>query len=390
MEGPVCSSWSYKAQSAGWKKAMKAAGAVLRQRKVRAVVFVHGTFAGNDPLGILHLVESVVLKRALGEKGLWNSRLKMLSNRFFGDGGNFIPAYRKLFCYGLQNGIQCRLFSWSSVNHHAGRLLGSFRLTVYLARLRRELKLKKDEKIALVGHSHAGQLFALLSQYLTNSPYRSRLAAIGFSNTAKTRKKTTAPATRPAVHPKNTKKTGSLVSNNVLTRKVWERAVQELKRSRLELVTMGTPPRFRFASSPQFSLLHVVNHRGKGVLGGSKFSMFFSEAGDYVQQWGIAGSDALTVATDWRRQNQQLTALLGPGMDLPYLNSVIKHRMRLPNTGATLLIDYKDNQRRWFPYVQSVLGHAVYTRRRWMLWTARLLAHGWEVTKQPWKQKQKK
>ncbi|MFK5688015.1 hypothetical protein ACI3GN_15920, partial [Lactiplantibacillus plantarum] len=61
---------------------------------VRAVVFVHGTFAGDDPIALARLARSAVgadVERAL--RRLFKARL----DRVLGDAANYPPEYVRLF-----------------------------------------------------------------------------------------------------------------------------------------------------------------------------------------------------------------------------------------------------------------------------------------------------
>ncbi len=58
--------------------------------------------------------------------------------------------------------IPVRLFNWSSENHHIGRADGAIRLLDELA----SLKLQPTQRVLLFGHSHAGNVFALMTNLL--------------------------------------------------------------------------------------------------------------------------------------------------------------------------------------------------------------------------------
>jgi hypothetical protein len=42
-----------------WKKEMSQLGETMQQRNVRKVIFIHGTFTGDDPLGIFEVMKSL-------------------------------------------------------------------------------------------------------------------------------------------------------------------------------------------------------------------------------------------------------------------------------------------------------------------------------------------
>ena len=59
-------------------------------------------------------------------------------------------------------GVPVRLFHWSSENHHLGRADAAVRLIDEIA----ALELPRRKRILVWGHSHAGNVFALMSNLL--------------------------------------------------------------------------------------------------------------------------------------------------------------------------------------------------------------------------------
>ena len=75
-----------------------------------------------------------------------------------GDLGNFTQVHVDVLEQATNYQIPIINFSWSSGNHHLARLIGAFKLLLEI-----ENKQKKGDKILLIGHSHAGQLFSLIT-----------------------------------------------------------------------------------------------------------------------------------------------------------------------------------------------------------------------------------
>ena len=151
-----------------WKAGMLVNGSVLKNHKVRQVLLVHGTFAGNNALGIFDILlpveqilsGSTVLVDKLKEVG------KGLIDDLVKDIGNYTPEYETALNDGLENGIFCERFIWGSGDFHLARLQGTLELAKRLALNITERNIQDGERILLMGHSHAGQLFALLTALL--------------------------------------------------------------------------------------------------------------------------------------------------------------------------------------------------------------------------------
>ena len=134
---------------------------ILERNKVRHISLVHGTFAGNDALGLFDLLEPVVLQMT-GSNELMD-HLKQSGKRLLDqvtqDLGNFTPDYVKEFGKALDNRIDCQRFTWGSGNFHLARLKGAVELAAHLANTINQHHIQWDERLLLIGHSHAGQLF---------------------------------------------------------------------------------------------------------------------------------------------------------------------------------------------------------------------------------------
>jgi hypothetical protein len=108
-------------------------------------------------------------------------------------------------------------------------------------------------------------------------------------------------------------------------------------------------------------LIHIINHRGKDALAGSLTGLLNTRDGDYVQQYGIEGSDMLSVNPKEIKMNQKLDTILGQGVNLKKLNENIKMKRRLHVKGKHYLLDYKDDSVTPNCFM-TIFGHGVYTK----------------------------
>jgi len=328
-----------EAQSPAWRAAMEKVGHRLRRAGVRQVVFVHGTFVGHDPTLMFSALEGPLSALGLGLLPTLRRLAKSSSDRVFGDLGNYTAEYVALFGGALGGGIQATRFLWSSANHHIARL----RAAADLLRLLAAARPGRGERALLLGHSHGGQVLALLTQLV----YPAK----------------TAPALWAAL---------SEIGEP-------QEELKELARmvacARLDIATFGMPPRYGFATGPRCRAVHVVNHRGDEPLAGSLGGVLYTEGGDYVQQWGIAGSDLPPTTAKERELAARLDALLGAGWDVKAWLQHVRHRARVSQHGFSYLVDYGDRGVGGMPNcLGTCFGHGVYTSYDAMLFNAHLLA----------------
>jgi hypothetical protein len=324
--------------SSEWTAAMGEIGARMRDGAVRLVVFTHGSFVGDDPLAIASLLDDAVpLFPDLGRKlrGLTRAHV----SRLLGDLSNFSDEYIRSF--GRATGIDAVGFTWSGENHHAARVQGAARLARTMA-LHGGGALAPGDRVLLVGHSHGGQLFAILSQFIARTRgYEELIAAAGAR--------------------------GEDVD-----------ALQEhlgaLRRCAIDVATFGTPLRYSWARAAGFRLLHIVNHRGAQVDAPSLWGALHTRQGDYVQQLGAEGSDFPALTASERAINSRLDGLLGGGSNLRAWLRNVSRGVRISPHGHTVLVDYGDVGRGLPNFLSSGLGHAAYTRREAMLFHADLVA----------------
>lgn len=334
---------------------MAAAGAKFSQAGVAAIYCVHGTFCGDDVLGLFTELEAWTPSVAKPLRR-WSKRA---IDVVIGETGNYTPDFAERMETALSaealRRVPVRLFNWSSQNHHIARADGAVRLVDELATFGEQLPSSQvDPRVILWAHSHGGNVFALL----TNLLGADEAARQEFFHASRT-------FFRPwiATHP---------------DLPVWDRVEQLLadpqhpvRRLKLDVITYGTPIRYGWDAGGYHNLLHVIHHRPHARHHAHRapyppwpHDVLAAEHGDYIQQVGIAGTNfpplpiALrTFLADWRL-GQLLQRNLGG-----WLRSRLKHGMRVHEDGTTLLVDYDDPH--WLPWTH-VLGHAPYTRSHWL------------------------
>lgn len=328
-----------ESQSQDWQKKMRDLGRRLKDAKVGLIYFVHGTFAGDDPLGLIKLFE---------QKYPYFGKLckvfnKKIIDKTMGDCGNYTSEYVELFKKAIDTEIYCDEFIWNSENNHLGRLKGSIDLVKKIASDINGKMPSWGERVLLIGHSHAGQMFALMTNFLAQSPGVDSLLTIA--------------------------RDGNIDTSR------FDEYLQKIRTVHLDYVTCGTPLRYKWGNGA-YKLLNVINHRKDGFLAGgdintARFYVNFprTKDGDYVQQLAIAGSDL-----DMNNSlNKQLDRILGKGEDMQKLLENVKARMRIPSYGKTILVDYKDNNTYLPNCRETLFGHGVYTRFEKMLFNTKLI-----------------
>jgi len=301
-------------QPEAWRDGMAGFGRTLQTLGVDHITFIHGTFVGNDPMSVSSTLQT------LAPGFDWDTRLgpllKGTTNLVFKDHGNFTPAYVQLAEAAL--GIPAHLFVWGSENHHLSRVRGAIDLVA-------ELQRRGPRRPLLIGHSHGGQVIALACQILARCAHVPPLLELcGVESPA-----------------------------------------SELPAKGVDAVTLGTPPRYGWPRHPGVRALHVVNHRGSSPQAGHWSGVLTTQDGDYVQQWGVEGSDSPSPSAPVRALNRALDPLLGPGHDPTRWRQALAHRRRVHDGGHTLLVDYGDRGRTPNLF-RTNLGHATYTRQREM------------------------
>jgi hypothetical protein len=334
-----------------WKAAMAAAGERFASAGVCAIVFVHGTFMGSDPLSAYRVVE-----RALpGSIGPYLARTLRKKTRGYiervvGDLGNFGTSYVRLFEEAIRppgSRIPCTEFVWSSENHHVGRLEGALGLVRVLA-THAELGGDGPRRILVIGHSHAGQIFALATQLLARS-----IATEAILDVARARGLDVAALETDIA---------TLVGSA-------ERAARRQGKVDIDFVTFGSPNRYAWASVPSVRALHVIAVPSSGARGAIE--------GDWIRLLGVEGSDFPPLRGEDRRVNAALAGSLGhAGFAPTRVATALRAGVGLPTNGEVAFVEYGEK-------LASGMNHGAYTRVDAMLFHARLVAERFYTAETP-------
>jgi len=332
---------------------MLAVGDTLRKANVGVVYLAHGTFVGNETLGVLNELSRIFPTAGKSVKRV----IKRIVNSIAEDVGDYTRKYARCFETSInrtdESFVPVRLFEWSSENHHIGRADGAIRLINALSN-----EAEPGKRVMLWGHSHAGNVFALMSNLLSGN----RKAIVRFFSATEVYYE--CPILRFIDIP------------------VWgqvkdflENHPSPLADVPLDIVTFGTPIRYGWDSNGYNRLLHFINHRP--IEGAPDYRAAFptrvddilsDSDGDYVQQLGIAGTNVSPSLFAWRARlaDKRLGRLLcgklvGSPAERFKLGAIV------PDEGTTLLVDYGLAER---TIGQHFAGHAIYTKLRWLLFHA--------------------
>jgi len=343
-------------ESEAFEVRMREVGEALRRAGVKAIFLLHGTFAGTDALGLFRGI-SRVWPTAAGHL----SRLgKQMFDAVTRDVGNYTTAFASRFFTSLlrpnrSGEIPVRLFHWSGENHHVGRADGAVWLLDGLAALAAET----DGRVLLWGHSHGGNVIALVTNLLAAD----RSTRRRFFHAARScyRRTFSGGVDLP-------------VWDRV--RKLFDREGNPLEKLSLDAVTFGTPIRYGWDTGGCAGLLHFVNHRpGEEVppyrapFPPSLDGVLHAESGDLIQQLGIAGTNFAPTPLIWRTwlADRRLNRLLQRRLRPRRFRTRLEAGMRVHEDGTTLLVDYGLSGGH---LGQHLAGHAVYTRPEWLLFHA--------------------
>jgi len=337
------------ADSESFREQLAAAGERLSDAKVAAIHLIHGTLMGTDALGLIG-----VLARFLPE---WTSSLrqqqKQLVDSIVGDWANYDEDFANVFREGVNarltqaQAIEVRRFLWSSENNHTGRADAAVQLIDQL----HQGNYGEGQRIQLWGHSHGGNVMALVSNLLAGD-MRTRAAFF----------KAPKPLYRRS-------------SNRLIDLPSWGRVRELLSKEgnplehlRMDMVTFGTPVRYGWDTDGYDRLIHFNNHRP--TEGTPEYLAPFppsveqiqgASAGDFVQQFFIAGTNFPVNLFAWRnwRAERKLQKLLQSGHSRRDLWTRLIAGVRVPTEGRSLLVDYATSDA---ALAQSVFGHGVYTK----------------------------
>jgi hypothetical protein len=338
-----------------FQRRMDRVGSALDAAGVAAVYLAHGTFVGPDALGVLAGLARVFPKAGAATRRV----IKQIVDKITGEVGNYTGQFAQCFEASIRRPdrphIAVRRFAWSSENHHLGRADGAVRLIDELA----AREIPPGKRILLWGHSHAGNVFALMTNLLAGD----RRAVDEFFKAAAVY------YAWPVV--------------GCVDIPVWDRVRERLqdadfplRRVPLDMVTFGTPIRYGWDSDGYARLLHFVNHRPAQGLPEYRApfppkldDVLTAADGDYVQQLGIAGTNVMPSVFSWRSwlADKRLNDLLQHDLGGQKPAERFQAGAIVHDEGTTLLVDYGPLAG---GIAQHLAGHAVYTAREWLLFHA--------------------
>ncbi|MGD9852806.1 MAG: hypothetical protein AB7T38_16255 [Nitrospirales bacterium] len=379
--------------SPGWTQVMGQVGSQLAQAGVKGILFLNG-HPYTDLFGSARLDEVGGLKRGYsrGVSGLESllALLRPSTNGIYHSAdsihpplkndsvsfakldkvgkevGNFTTAYVQGFAKAIwqngQNAIVCERYVWSSVNHHLGRVEAAMDLMDFLEKWLKDGNFGEGTRVLLVGHGHAGQVLALLSNFLSAGEAEARPGVFEILG----RYWQACP-----------EKSHLVDRLEALFRLVSEGRL--LNGAILDIVTMGTPVRHGWDISGIGKLLHMVNHRpirpdgkrwlSKMDLPQIAWEMPYLSGGDYVQQLAVAGTDEWPAVPAAQQAIEDFRDIFEPYDGFERWLECARRNTRCQNDGTCVLIDYPvqpDSGPR-----EHLFGHGCYTDSRAMCFTAR-------------------
>ena len=323
----------------------------LRAANVSEVILVHGTFAGNDVLGIMREIARFLPRVADSMRSLG----KGVIDQLVGDLGNYTEDFADRFAQLIHREsdkeIPVSCFNWSGENHHLGRADGAIELLDQIT----TREYAEEARVLIWAHSHGANVLSMLGHLVTCSD-----------------------ASREAFFTATKSHYRDPISGR-LDLPIWEQVRDRMseadwrsKLPHLDIVTFGAPLRYRWQTDLFTNLLHFVQHRTQGdtELGRAKVpdsldDVMCAAGGDYVQQLGIGGTDFLHSIIAWRSWNSErrLQKMFEPTVRRRDLAKNLRRGCRVPLDGSALLVDYAEHPEKWN---QKLLGHGVYTRYEWL------------------------
>ena len=334
-----------------YRQAMSRVGCQYREAGVKAVYLVHGTFTGDDALGLLRGLGALFP----GTAGALRRMSKNVIDTLAKDTANYTAEFAAEFERAAQ--VPVRLFHWSSENHHIGRAHAAVCLIDELV----GHGFDPADRILLWGHSHGGNVFALMTNLLAAD----RNTRECFFQACR------------RFHGKH----GGVDLTTWMRVRDWFAGERPPRRfPQLDLVTFGTPIRYGWDTNGYAKLLHVIYHRPRPGLPSyqtglprSLDDVLQAADGDYIQQLGIAGTNIapnLFAIGTWLAE-RNLGRLLHGQLSPRELIAAWKAGVRVPEDGETLLVDYGSSEGHVF---RHLAGHAVYTRLPWLAFHATEIA----------------
>ncbi|MFT7642881.1 MAG: hypothetical protein ACI9G1_004640 [Pirellulaceae bacterium] len=335
-------------------------GQAFRRANVLCVYLIHGTFVGNDAVGLIRKVARFFPDAAQKLK----SYQKQVLEAIVDDCGNFTESHRSDFENAIaespESPIPVRLFNWSSENLHIGRADGAVRLIDTL----HQNHGSQRGRVLLIGHSHGANVVALLTNLLgADAAHRRQFFD----------------ACKPYYQ---------WPMLDVPDLPVWERVDEFLQDStpnpltnlKIDCVTLGAPIRYGWDTLHAANLLHFIYHRPQQSrpehltgLPNSLEDLLEARTGDYVQHAAVAGTDFSPSLFAWRARlaENNLKRLLQPGLRRRDLLQRLNIGARAHQDGLNLLVDYGSPGE---SFAEHFAGHAIYTQQKWLGYHAKTIA----------------
>ena len=324
----------------------------LRSRSIERILLIHGTFAGDDVAGLFRAVAKVSPElsrslRVLKKKG---------TDSISGSQGNFPPSYVETLNQYLQQDsvdaastpILAEALSWSGENRHLGRLLGAISLASKLREIHRTMT--PTGRVLILAHSHGGNLVAMLSLLMLADTQMLQLLEKHFPQLGEIGKG------------KESSSTGSHLHD--LLHPKYPRAF-------FDVLTLGTPLRYRWGMEHVGNLCHLINHQvardespcRAEILSDPCSATLLGQSGDIIQQLGIGGSDfppSLFTLNEWS-QERRLAALFESSVRRGDYFTKLQQGRRESSDGSTMLLDYSKLEPK---EAMKLFGHGVYTLKQ--------------------------
>ncbi|MBS0210784.1 MAG: hypothetical protein JSS27_17725 [Planctomycetes bacterium] len=337
--------------SAEFRQQLAQVGRQLVAADVDRVMLIHGTFGGNDGAGLAAALRRASPRAADGLEWV----IKSVIDLVLGDRGNYpprsAPELQAWLSAETSRSVAVERFIWNSENHHLGRADGAVRLIDYLARQPTVYGARR----LLLGHSHGGNLLALVTQLLAASTDK----VDSFFQAAER-------YWRPASG-------GHDHFPHWAQVREWLLAGHgpELART-LDVVSLGAPVRYGWDLAGCGRLLHLMSHRPRE---GAKnrycaaFPLTVTEwlrgsQGDVIAQVGIAGTNFAPIPLlrrAWHADHRLADVLQGT-VEPQGQWERWKTGPRVHDTGPTLLVDF--GVQSWLVLAHAA-GHGLYTRAIW-------------------------
>ena len=338
---------------------------------VRDVILVHGTFMGDDSFAVAETLTAIgksvpPLKGPLQSlSNQLRQHTKPLTEKVTQDVGNYTVEYKDAFqkLVGSDPTVRLMTPTWSGQNHHLARADLAVRLLCDLD----ELGLSSSERVLLWGHSHAGNGFALLSNLLANDHdyVEQFFSAVDSAPNEFWPRARDILLSSPSPHP---------LAESIL------------------IAAFGTPVRYGWDQAGYRKLVHILHHRNFSADDPLVTHRMFpphtlsetihAEFGDWVQSFGIAGTDVVPPTS--RSENGKLTELVEAGLQEPQhgldTKFIVPKRIRdacarwktgtrCHTDGQNILVRYNECGRKTHlgnPIEEALLGHGVATTTDWL------------------------